>query len=215
MLTVSSFAAASGAITSIPHPLATYAMAVRKPVIAAINGATAGLGLIYALTCDVRYVAAGAKLTTSFARRGLVAERTLAWLLPRVVGYGAAMDIALSGRVVLAEEALQLGLVNKVLPPEDVLNAAFEWARDVADHCSPGAVEMIKSQLRRSMTQDVLASLQEANALAVQAFQRSDAGEGAASFIAGRDPSFTPVVGPRSALDIAIAGPATHTSVTS
>ena len=78
---------------------------MRKPVIAAINGACAGIGLTQALMCDVRFAAAGAKFTTSFARRGLIAEYGISWILPRVVGSGVAMDLLLSGRVFFADEA--------------------------------------------------------------------------------------------------------------
>ena len=84
-----------------PHFVTT----MRKPVIAAINGACAGIGLTQALMCDVRFAAEGAKFTTSFARRGLIAEYGISWILPRVVGWGAALDLLLSGRVFLAEEA--------------------------------------------------------------------------------------------------------------
>ena len=100
-----------------PHFVAT----LRKPVIAAINGACAGIGLTQALMCDVRFAAAGAKFTTSFARRGLIAEYGISWILPRVVGWGVAMDLLLSGRVFLAEEAAALGLVNYVVAPQELL----------------------------------------------------------------------------------------------
>ena len=102
-----------------PHFVAT----LRKPVIAAINGACAGIGLTQALMCDVRFAAEGAKFTTSFARRGLIAEYGISWILPRVVGWGAAMDLLLSGRVFLADEAAALGLVKEVVPPEDLLRS--------------------------------------------------------------------------------------------
>ena len=94
-----------------PHFVTT----LRKPVIAAINGACAGIGLTQALMCDVRFAAAGAKFTTSFARRGLIAEYGISWILPRVVGWGAALDLLLSGRAFLAEEAAELGLVKEVV----------------------------------------------------------------------------------------------------
>ncbi len=88
---------------------------LRKPVVAAINGACAGIGLVVALLSDVRFVASGVRMTTSFTRRGLPAEFGASWLLPRLVGVGNAMDLLLSGRVIDAQEALDLGLVNRVV----------------------------------------------------------------------------------------------------
>ena len=89
---------------------------IPKPIIAAINGAAAGVGLVLACFCDMRFAAAGAKLTTSSGRLGLPAEHGLSWVLPRLVGIGHAADLLLSSRVVFAEEAAQIGLVNRVLP---------------------------------------------------------------------------------------------------
>ena len=88
---------------------------IPKPIIAAINGPCAGIGLVQALMCDIRFAASGVKLTTAFARRGLVAEHGISWILPRLVGPANALDLLLSGRVVLAEEAYELGLVNRVV----------------------------------------------------------------------------------------------------
>ena len=90
----------------------TYALGIPKPVIAAINGPCAGLGLVHALMCDLRFVAAEAKLTTAFARRGLVAEHGLSWILPRLIGPARALDLLLSGRIVLGQEAAEMGIAN-------------------------------------------------------------------------------------------------------
>src|SRR5271155_334046 len=99
----------------------TYPLSIPKPILAAVNGACAGIGLVQALMCDMRFAAAGAKLTTAFARRGLVAEHGIAWMLPRLVGPARALDLLLSGRVLLAAEAYELGMVNRVLTPERLL----------------------------------------------------------------------------------------------
>ena len=88
---------------------------IPKPVIAAVNGACAGIGMVQALMCDIRFAAAGAKFTTAFARRGLIAEYGMSWVLPRLVGTARALDLLFSGRVFLAEEAAQMGLVNEVV----------------------------------------------------------------------------------------------------
>src|SRR5437660_10761440 len=96
----------------------TFPLSVPKPIIAAINGPCAGIGLVQALMCDIRFAATGAKLTTAFARRGLVAEHGISWILPRLIGPAGALDLLLSGRVLIAEEARELGLVNRGLGPE-------------------------------------------------------------------------------------------------
>src|SRR6202044_4080422 len=98
--------------------------AFRKPLIAAVNGACAGLGLVQALMCDVRFAARGAKFATSFSRRGLAGGDGVTWLLPRLIGTERAMDLLISGRTVDADEALGLGLVSRVIEPADLLAAA-------------------------------------------------------------------------------------------
>ena len=98
-----------GARADLDERPQTYALTIPKPVIAAINGPCAGLGLVHALMCDLRFAAQGAKLTTAFARRGLVAEHGISWVLPRLVGPARALDLLLSGRIVLAEEAARAG----------------------------------------------------------------------------------------------------------
>src|SRR5512139_723781 len=115
-----------GELVGVRHPHVVTTL--RKPVIAAINGACAGMGLTLALVCDVRIAADGAKFTTSFARRGLIAEYGISWILPRVVGRGAALDLLLSGRVFYADEAAELGVVKEVLPPEQLLPRAIAYA---------------------------------------------------------------------------------------
>lgn len=119
-----------------------------KPTVAAINGACIGLGLALALSCDVRLAAAGAKLAAPFARRGLLAEFRTSWLLPAVVGRANALDLLLSGRTLLAEEAAAMGLVNRVVPADELAAAAAAYAADIAANCSPEALAGIKAQVR-------------------------------------------------------------------
>jgi enoyl-CoA hydratase/carnithine racemase len=166
---------------------------IPKPVIGAINGACAGLGLVHAVMCDVRFAAAGAKFTTAFVRRGLVAEHGISWLLPRLVGPAAALDLLLSGRIVLAEEAAEIGLVNRVLPPEEVLPQAIAYAHELATWSSPKAMATIKQQVYRDLDAslpDALASTKEAMA---ESFTWPDLGEGVASFLEKREPQFEPL----------------------
>jgi enoyl-CoA hydratase/carnithine racemase len=171
----------------------TVPASIPKPLIAAINGACAGVGLIQALLCDVRFAGAGVKFTTAFARRGIMAEHGIAWLLPRVIGTGRAMDLLLSGRVFLAEEALELGVVNRVVPREGVVQAAVAYARDLAENCSPLAMGTMKRQVQAAATSDLESARAEAVRLWVDVLKpHPDFAEGIASYIEKRPPRFAP-----------------------
>ena len=171
----------------------TFPLSIPKPIIAAINGACAGIGLVQALMCDLRFAAGGAKLTTAFARRGLVAEHGSSWLLPRLLGPERALDLLLSGRVVLAEEARSLGLVNRVLPPERLLEEALEYARVLAASCSPASMAIIKRQVYADLQRDLPQALEEADRLMLESFAGADFVEGVTSFLERRDPRFAPL----------------------
>src|SRR5258707_14581726 len=108
-------------------------------VIEAINVACAGIGLTQALICDVRFAAAGAKFTTAFSRRGLIAEYGISSILPRVVGWGAALDLLLSGRTFYADEAAELGLVKEVVAPDELMARTLSYADDMAINCAPSS----------------------------------------------------------------------------
>lgn len=129
-----------------PSVLPGAAMAVRKPVVAAVNGPVAGMGFALMMSCDVRFLAADARVGTTFARLGLVAEYGLSWLLPRSVGRGHAIELLMSGRIIDSDEALRIGLVQEVVTGEPVLDRALAWAHDVADNCSPRSLAQIKEQ---------------------------------------------------------------------
>ena len=167
-----------------------FTTTVPKPVIAAINGACAGMGFAQALMCDIRFAAAGAKLTTSFAQRGLIAEWGLSWTLPRVVGTGHAMDLLLSGRVVLAEEALRIGLVNQVFAPETFLEEVLAYATTLATTASPGSWSVMKQQIYGDYHRTLPQAEAEAVRLMTASFQRPDFKEGVASFLEKRPPQF-------------------------
>src|SRR4029077_19625161 len=121
-----------------------FAHSIPKPIIAAINGPCAGIGLVQALMCDIRFAAEDAKITTAFARRGLVAEHGISWILPRLVGPARALDLLLSGRVLLGEEAVQLGLVNRAVAREDVVQQAVDYARELATWSAPSSMAAMK-----------------------------------------------------------------------
>lgn len=174
-----------------PHFVAT----LRKPVVAAINGACAGIGLTQALMCDVRFAAAGAKFTTSFARRGLIAEYGISWILPRVVGWSAALDLLLSGRVCYAEEAAELGMVKEVLAPEDLLGRAIGYAEDIAANCAPSSLAVIKQQVYADSMRDVFEASAIAEKLMGESMTRPDFIEGISSFFEKRPPKFPALKG--------------------
>src|SRR4051812_35036259 len=175
-----------------PRP-PTFPLPVPKPVVAAINGPCAGIGLGQALMCDVRFANAEAKLTTAFARRGLVAEHGISWILPRLVGPARALDLLLSGRVVLGEEAAQLGLVNRALPADRVLDEALAYAHDLAAHCAPSSMAAMKRQVYAALDQDLASALEDADALKAASLQADDFREGVRSFVEKRAPRFAPL----------------------
>ncbi len=161
----------------------------RKPVIAAINGACAGIGLVLALACDVRFAAEKARFTTAFARRGLSGEYGVTWLLPRIIGPGRAADLLLSSRVVEAAEAMQLGLLNFVVA-DDVVAAALEYARDMARNCAPTSLAMLRHQLLADAQSDLPTALAAGYRAMTDAVQGAAFREGLDSFVVGRPPAF-------------------------
>jgi enoyl-CoA hydratase/carnithine racemase len=175
-----------------PRPW-TLPMSVPKPTIAAINGACAGVGFVAAAMYDLRFAAEGAKLTTSFARRGLVAEYGISWILPRLVGLSAAMDLLVSGRIILADEAKEMGLVDRVVRPERLLEETITYARDLATSCSPASMSAIKRQVHRDLISDLDSALGRADELVRASFDWPDVAEGVASFVERRDPDFPPL----------------------
>lgn len=175
------------------HPL--FVTTLRKPVIAAINGACAGIGMTQALMCDVRFVARSAKFTTAFARRGLIAEYGISWILPRLIGVSAALDLLLSGRKVGAEEAVELGLAKEVVADDDLLQRAIAYAEDIAAQCSPSSLAVIKQQVYSDIMRDVVSASARAETLMHESLQRPDVIEGITSFFEKRPPQFPSLKG--------------------
>jgi enoyl-CoA hydratase/carnithine racemase len=171
----------------------TFPHSIEKPIIAAINGPCAGIGLVQALMCDIRFAAADAKLTTAFARRGLVAEHGIGWLLPRLVGPARALDLLLSARVVLGEEAAQIGLVNRAVPGEELMDTTLVYARELAERCSPASMATMKRQVYTDLERPLAAGLEQADELMLASFTAPDFVEGVSSFIDKRAPRFEPL----------------------
>lgn len=169
----------------------SYFPSLTKPVIAAINGHAVGLGLILTLYCDLRFASPEAKFGTAFARRGLIAEYGMAWMLPRLIGHAHALDLLLSARIIDADEAVRMGLVNRVIPDEEFMPAVRRYALDLARNVSPRSMTVIKQQVYNAMFQ----SLEEATLASEEAMLTSlaseDFKEGVAHFLEKRAPNFT------------------------
>lgn len=175
------------------HPMPIEPLKLGKPVVAAVNGACVGQGLAIAASADVRFAAAGAKFASVFSRRGLVAEYGTSWLLPRLVGFGNAMDILISGRTFAAEEAHAMGFVNRVTAPESLLAEATAYARELADRCAPGSMAVIKRQLYDHATLTFDDAFEASLLLMRDSLEGDDFREGVAAFLEGRPAKFKPL----------------------
>jgi len=168
----------------------TYLLSMSKPVIAAINGPCVGMAVPFALCCDLRFASDRASIMTAFARRGLIAEWGLSWLLPRLTGTGHALDLLLSGRKIDAAEAERMGLVNRVLPHDDLLGFARRYVEELAAHCSPASMAVMKREVYQHLTASLEDADREAFGLMLESFARPDFREGVASFFEQRPPKF-------------------------
>ena len=168
-----------------------YFPALPKPVIAAVNGPAAGLGMIMALYCDMRFAGSSAMFTTAFSRRGLIAEHGVSWLLPRLVGPSRAMDLMFSARKVGAEEALRIGLADRVLPDDTLLAATRDYAVELATQVSPRSLRVMKRQLWDAQFQTLAEATAIGNREMMDSFRSADFREGVAHFMEKRPPKFT------------------------
>ena len=168
-----------------------YHFGVPKPIIAAINGPAAGIGFALACYCDLRFAAAGAKLTTAHGRLGLPAEFGLSWLLPKLVGLTRAADLLLSSRIFLAEEAAEMGLVNAVHEPGELMGAVRAYAARLAEHVSPASLAATKAQLYRDLVAgDPASSIADATARMDEMMAGADFREGTKALKERREPHF-------------------------
>ena len=168
-----------------------YYPACPKPVIGMLNGATAGIGLVHALYCDLRFAADTAVFTTAFARRGLIAEHGLSYMLPLIVGHANALDLLLSARKLRAPEAQAMGLVNKVFTSEQLVPETYAYVRDLVDNVSPRSMRVIKRQQYDAPFQTLAENTITANHEMIQSFASEDFREGVAHFLEKRPPRFT------------------------
>lgn len=168
-----------------------YFPTVPKPVIAALNGPVAGLGLVVALWADIRFASESAVFATGFARRGLIAEHGIDWILPRVVGLPNALDLLISARKIGAQEALEMGLANKIFPHDKFIEQVRDYALDLATNVSPRSMRVIKNQLFRAQDMDFGAALHASTKDMVESFASDDFREGVEHFVQKRPPNFT------------------------
>ncbi len=175
-----------------PRPQ-SFPRMLAKPVIAAINGPCAGLGFVMAMMCDIRFAEKGAKLTTAFARRGLIAEYGLSWVLPRIAGSSGALDLLLSARTLLAEEAKQLGVIDRLTEPGRAAEEAFAYASELAVLSSPSSMATIKRQVYDDLERELGEAESAAAGYMQESFERVDFREGVDSFVERREPAFPPL----------------------
>ncbi len=168
----------------------TYFFTLRKPIVAAVNGACAGMGFSLAMFCDLRFAAESAVFITAYAQRGLVAEHGMSWLLPRLIGPARALDILWSGRRIDGGEALQLGIANRVVPGERLLEEAQSYIRGLAATASPGSLMHMKRQVYRQLMLPLGAAMVETERLMAESVTWPDFKEGIASFVERRPPHF-------------------------
>ena len=162
---------------------------IDTPVVCALNGGAAGYGLDLALGCDIRVAAQTAKLAPGFAKRGILPESGGTWLLPRMVGYARAAEIAFTGRTLSADESLALGLVNRVVPAAELTAASRALAGEIAAN-APLAVRAIKRMMRAAETETFEQNVHHVFLQLLPLFRTKDFREGVAAFMEKRDPVF-------------------------
>lgn len=163
-----------------------YHFGLDKPVIAAINGAAAGVGLVLAAFADLRFAARHAKFTTAHGRFNFPAEFGVSWVLPRIVGLTHANDLLLSSRVFTAEEALAMGFLNRVLPAGELIDHVTAYATRLADSVAPGSARETKHQIYRDLTRDAASAVVAAEALLEEMIRHPDYGEGVKAWMQKR-----------------------------
>jgi len=168
----------------------TYLLSIPKPIIAAVNGPVAGMAVPIVACCDIRFASPDASFTTSFSRRGLIAEWGSSWVLPRLIGPAHALDLLFSARKIDATEAERMGLVNRVVAANELLPYTRSYIQDIAANCSPTSMRIMKRQVYEHLTESLGHAETEAIQLMVESFRRPDFREGVTAFLEKRPPRF-------------------------
>ena len=168
----------------------SYFLGLRKPLIAAVNGAAAGLGFSYATFCDMRFMEKSAKIVTSFGPRGLIAEHGTSWMLPKLVGPSNALDMNWSSRKINGAEALRLGHANRLCADGECVGEAQQYRKDIAQTSAPMSIMMMKRQIYKHLSKELGDAMSESNVWMDESLARSDFKEGVASFVERRAPRF-------------------------
>jgi len=167
-----------------------YFPAISKPIIAMINGAVAGMGLLYALCCDIRIAAEEAVFTTAYSRIGLAAEYGTHWMLSLAVGHARALELLISGRRFYGPEALRIGLVTHLYPREKLAEETYAYAQEIAQRCSPLSTRIIKKQMFEAPFKTLAEAVMEANEDMIFCNSSTDFKEGQNAFLGKRAPKF-------------------------
>jgi enoyl-CoA hydratase/carnithine racemase len=168
----------------------SYLLAVRKPLVAAVNGACAGLGFVFAMLTDLRFVERQAKFATAFSQRGLIAEHGVSWVLPRLIGSGRALDILWSSRKFDGTEAERLGIAERLVDTGESVSAASDYIKELAASASPTSLQIMKAQVYRHLNMPLGEAMNETNEWMATSLRQEDFKEGVRSFIEQRPPQF-------------------------
>ncbi len=175
-----------------PSSLLKWYFSLKKPVIVAYNGPAVGVGVTMTLPFDIRIAAESARLGIVFNRRGIIPEIGCPWLLPRIVGISRAAEIMYTGRVLSAQEALEFGLVSRVVPDDELMPTARALAREIAVNCAPVSVALTKKMLYEFLTETDIEKAERVNHVYFAwTGTQPDAREGVVSFLEKREPSWS------------------------
>ena len=168
-----------------------YHFGLKKPVVAAINGPAAGVGLVLACFADIRFAVPGVKFTTAHGKLNFPAEFGLSWLLPRMIGLPRANDLLLTSRVFMSDEAFELGLVNRIVDQEQLLDETYRYVRQMIDNVSPGSLRETRWQTYTDLHQDVASAVRASEALVHDMSRQKDYQEGVQAFLEKRKPEWS------------------------